>query len=128
MRRLILIAALVVSGISAQSADISGRWTGEMRQKQPNGDVIRARLVFVLEQTGEGITGKGGPAEDPNSPIRDVTLEGDRLTFTVPPTVEDGPTWRFDLRVSGPRLEGRGQGTRGGRSLGTTDVVMNRSE
>ncbi len=128
MRRLILVAALVVSAMSAQSVQIAGRWTGEMRQKQPNGDVVRIRLVFVLEQTSERITGTGGPAEDPNSPIRDAVLDGDRLTFSVPPTAEDGPTWKFDLRVLGPRLEGRGEGTRGSRSLGSTEVVMNRSE
>ncbi len=114
MRRLILVAALAVSAVSAQPMHVAGRWTGEMRQKQPNGDVVRARLVFMLEQTGEQITGTVGPAEDPGSPIspiRDARLEGDRLTFSVPPAAEDGPEWKFGLRVSGHRMrmEGRGE-------------------
>lgn len=127
MHRLILVAALVASAMSAQSVQVAGKWTGEMRQKQPNGEVVRARLVFVLEQTGERVTGTGGPAEDPNSPIRDARLEGDRLTFSVPPTAEDGPTWKFDLRVSGNRMDGRGEGSRGSRSLGSAEVAMKRS-
>lgn len=128
MCRLILLAALAVSATSAQSVQIAGRWRGEMRQEQPNGDVMRARLVFVFEQTNDRITGMGGPAEDPNSPIRDAMLKGHRLTFSVPPAAENGPTWMFDLRVSGTRMEGRGEGARGDRSLGSADVTMNRPE
>ena len=127
MRRLILVAALVVSAMSAQSVQVAGRWTGEMRQKQPNGDVVRGRLVFVLQQAGEHVIGMGGSAEDPDTPIRDARLEGDRLTFFVPATAEDGPTWKFDLRASGHRMAGRGEGSRGNQSLGSTEVAMNRS-
>ena len=130
MRRPIFLAALValvISGAIAQAADVSGTWNGEMQQKQDSGDMAHAALVFVLKQTDGQITGKAGP-EGSGQPISDAKLEGDRLTFSVPPPAgEKGPTWKFDLKVSGTRMEGRAQGTNGDHSLGSTDVVMNRS-
>jgi hypothetical protein len=130
MRRSMFLTALVtlvISGAIAQSADVSGTWTGEMQQKQDSGDVAHAALVFVLKQTAGQVTGKAGQAEGSGQPINDAKLEGDRLTFSVtPPAGEKGPTWKFDLKVSGTRMEGRAEGTNGDHPLGSTDVVMNR--
>ncbi len=101
MRRsvfLTVLVALVISGAIAQSADVS-------------------------------VTGKAGQTERSGQPINDATLEGDRLTFSVtPPAGEKGPIWKFDLKVSGTRMEGRAEGANGDHSLGSTDVVMNRSK
>jgi hypothetical protein len=114
MRRSIFLAALValvVSGAIAQSADVSGRWTGEMQQKQDSGDLAHAAMVFVLKQAAGQVTGKAGPTEGTGQPINDAKLEGDRLTFSVTAPAEHagekGPAWRFDLKVSGTRMEGR---------------------
>ena len=132
MRRSIFLTPLVVlviSGAIAQTADVSGTWSGEMQQKQDSGDVAHTALVFVLKQAAGQVTGKAGPAEEPGQPINDAKLEGDRLTFSVTPTAgEKGPTWKFDLKVSGTRMEGRAVGSNGDHSLGSTDVVMNRSK
>ena len=131
MHRSIFLTALVafvISGAIAQSANVSGTWTGEMQQKQDGGDMAHAALVFVLKQADGHVTGKAGP-EGAGGPINDAKLEGDRLTFSVTPAAgEKGPTWKFDLKVSGTRMEGRAQGTNGDHSLGSTDVVMNRSK
>lgn len=130
IRRSILLAALVglvISGAIAESTDVSGTWTGEMQQKQDSGDVAHAALVFVFKQAGGQITGKAGQTEESGQPINDVRLEGDRLTFSVTaPADKSGPTWKFDLKISGTHMEGRAEGTRGAHSLGSTDVVMNR--
>jgi hypothetical protein len=132
MRRSIFLTALVallISGAIAQSADVSGTWTGEMQQKQDSGDAARAALVFVLKQVAGQVTGKAGQTEGSGQPINDAKLEGDRLTFSVTaPAGETGPTWKFDLKVSGTHMEGRAEGTKGNHSLGSTDVVMNRSK
>ena len=132
MRRSIFLTALValvISSAIAQSADVSGTWTGEMRQKQDSGDVAHAAVVFVLKQAAGQVTGKAGQTEGSGQPINDAKLEGDRLTFSVTaPAGEKGPTWKFDLKVSGTRMEGRAEGTKGEHSLGSTDVVMNRSK
>ena len=132
MRRSIFLAALtslVISGAIAQSGDVSGTWTGEMQQKQQSGDVAHAAVVFVLKQAAGQVTGKAGQTEVSGQPINDAKLEGDRLTFSVTaPAGEKGPTWKFDLKVSGTRMKGRAEGTREDHSLGSTDVVMNRSK
>jgi hypothetical protein len=123
------LVALVISGAIAQSANVSGTWTGEMQQKQDSGDVAHAALVFVLKQAAGQVTGKAGQTEASGQPINDVKLQGDRLTFSATaPAGEKGPTWKFDLKVSGIRMEGRAEGTNGDHSLGFTDVVMYRSK
>ena len=134
MRRSILLTALValvIAGAFAQSTDVSGKWRGEMQQKQDSGDVAHAALFFVLEQAEGQVTGKAGQTEGSGLPIIDARLEGDRLTFSVTAPAENAGekdlTWKFDLKVSGTRMEGRAQGTKGDHSLGSTDVVMNRS-
>ena len=134
MRRSIFVAALVallISGAIAQSVDVSGTWTGEMQQKQDNGGVAHAALVFVLKQAAGQVTGKAGQTEGSGLPINDAKLEGDRLTFSVTGPADNegemGLTWKFDLKISGTRMEGRAEGTRGDHALGSTDVVMNRS-
>jgi len=132
VRRTIFLTALVISGVLAQSVDVSGTWTGEMQQKQQSGDVAHAALVFALKQTASQVTGTAGQKEGSGNAIKDARLEGDRLTFSLTAPGEhegeQGPTWKFDLRVSGTRMEGRAEGTYGERSLGSTDVVMNRSK
>ena len=131
MRRTILLTALVISGVLAQSVDVSGTWNGEMQQKQQNGDVAHGALFFALKQTVGQITGTAGQTEGSGNAIKEARLEGDRLTFSVTAPGEhegeQGPTWKFDLRVSGTRMEGRAEGAYGDRSLGSTDVVMNRN-
>jgi hypothetical protein len=132
MRRSIFLTALVISSAIAQAADVSGTWTGEMQQKQSSGDVAHGALVFVLKQSAGQVTGTAGQTEGSGNAIQDAKLEGDRLTFSLTAPGEheggQGPTWKFDLKVSGARMEGRAEGTYGGRSLGSTDVVMTRSK
>lgn len=133
MRRSIFLLALVgleLSAAIAQSRDVSATWTGQMQQKQDNGTVAHADLVFVLKQVDGQVTGKAGQTEASGRPIEDARLEGDNLTFSVTASAENagekGPTWKFDLKVSGTRMEGRAQGIRGDHSLGSTDVVVTR--
>jgi hypothetical protein len=132
VRRTIFLTTLVISGVLAQSVDVTGTWTGEMQQKQQSGDVAHSALVFALKQTAGQVTGTGGPAEGSGHAIKEATLEGNHLTFSLTAPGEHegerGPTWKFDLRVSSTRMEGRAEGTYGERSLGSTDVVLNRSK
>lgn len=132
MRRTMFLSTLMIAGVLAQSADVSGRWTGEMRQQQASGDVARVALVFALQQTAGRITGTAGQAEGTGQAIRDAKLEGERLSFAVTAprerSGEQGPTWTFDLRVSGTRMEGKAEGKYGDRLLGSTEVVMQRAK
>lgn len=94
--------------------------------KADSGDVAHVALVFVLNQADGQVTGEAGP-ERSGEPFNEAKLAGDRLTFSVTPSAgEKGPTWKFDLKLSGTCMEGRAEGTNGGRILGSTEVVMNR--
>ena len=83
-------------------------------------------MVFPVETRGH-LSVLAGQTEGSGQPINEAKLEGDRLTFSVTVPAEKagekGPTWKFDLKVSGTRMEGRAEGTKGDRSLGSTDVV-----
>ena len=86
MRRSMFVTALVallISGAIAQLVDVSGTWTGEMQQKQDNGDVAHAALVFVRKQAAGQVSGRAGQTEESGRPINDAKLEGDRLAFSV---------------------------------------------
>jgi hypothetical protein len=103
-----------------------------MQQKEESGDVAHAALFLALKRTAGQITGTAGQTEGSGNAIKEARLEGDRLTFSLTApgehTGEQGPTWKFDLKVSGTHMEGRAEGAYGDRSLGSTDVVMNRSK
>jgi hypothetical protein len=75
---------LIASTIPAFAADVTGKWTGQM--KTPNGEFA---LEFNFKQDGAQLTGSvQGPQGDP-SPISDGKVEGGKLSFTV--KVGDGP-------------------------------------
>jgi len=74
----------VVSTLPAFAADVTGKWTGQM--KTANGEFA---LEFNFKQDGSSLTGSvQGPQGDP-SPISNGKVEGDKLSFTV--KVGDGP-------------------------------------
>jgi hypothetical protein len=82
--RLGLALMLVASTIPAFAADVTGKWTGQM--KTPNGEFS---LEFNFKQDGSTLTGSvQGPQGEP-SPISDGKVEGEKLSFTV--KVGDGP-------------------------------------
>ena len=83
MRRTILLTALVISGILAQSVDVSGTWNGEMQQKQQNEEVAHGTRFLALKQTAGQITGTAGQTEGSGNAIREARLEGDRLIFSI---------------------------------------------
>ncbi len=94
------------------------------------GQIGNQKLVFKLKQSGDQVSGTAGPGENAQSPIQDARLQGDHLTFSVTGPGESGagsgPTWKFELTVSGERLDGRAEGTLKGQFLGKVKVVMSR--
>jgi hypothetical protein len=125
-------AGLVILLTMLSATEISGRWSGTMEQKTDDGRTGRMSLVVQLSQQGEEISGKAGPDETNLAPIQNARLEGSRLTFSVTlpplPGSDAGPTWRFDLTSSGDKMEGKGEGNVGARSLGSTQVSLSRQK
>ena len=99
-----------------------------MEQKSDDGRTGRMSLLFEVKQEGNRVSGRAGPDPSNQAPMQDLRLDGSHLTFSVtlppPPGSDAGPTWKFDLTVSGNGMEGRSEGTMGDRSLGITQVVL----
>jgi hypothetical protein len=104
MKRVLLFLLLSVLGLSA--ADFSGRWAGELRAtkseaQRPNPDTH----FLVLEQNGATVTGTAGAMREAQFDIRNVKLDGSRLTFEI---MIEGPGIRvaYDLVLSGDTITG----------------------
>lgn len=74
----------VASTLPAFAADVTGKWTGQM--KTPNGEIS---LEFNFRQEGSTLTGSVQGPQGDASPISDGRVEGDKVTFVV--KVGDGP-------------------------------------
>jgi len=122
-----LTAGLLISVSLLAAVDVGGTWTGTMQQKTDEGQTAKSAIAFHFKQEASHISGTAGPAGEEPKPIRDATLEGARLTFSV--GGGSGPTWKFDMRVSADSMEGTGEGTgASGRSFGTVKVSMSREK
>src|SRR5215472_11542329 len=121
---------LALLGVSA--ASIGGTWSGMMEQKTDDGRTGRMSMQVQLKQNGDQLSGTAGPNETNQAPIQGARLEGSHLAFSVtlapPPGSDSGPTWKFELTVSGDRMEGKADGRMGERSLGATQVVLIRQK
>jgi hypothetical protein len=130
MLRIGTVILLAMSGMSA--ATVAGTWSGGVEQKTNDGRTGRMSMLVELKQDGDRVSGTAGPDNSNQAPIQDARLDGQHLTFSVtlppPPGSDAGPTWKFDLTVSGNRMEGRSEGTMGARSLGITQVVLTRQK
>ena len=114
--------------LAVAAANVGGTWSGMMEQKADNGRTGRMSMLVQLKQDGDQLSGTAGPNENNQAPIQGAKLDGTHLAFSVtllpPPGSDAGPTWRFDLTVSGDRMQGKAEGSMGERSLGTTEVVL----
>jgi hypothetical protein len=114
---MLLLPGAVMSAAPPEKLNLTGHWTGEMTSEF--GDSVA--IHFDLTQRGDTLNGTAGP-EGSNEPISDAKLDGNHLTFTVGKAPE--PVWKFDLTVSGKSMTGKGQGSKGGQSIGTTNVTV----
>jgi hypothetical protein len=80
--KLVLLAAFLVCG-SLIAGDVTGKWSGTVVAKGPDGDTNRETAWMSLKQTGASVTGTAGSTESQQSEIKDGKLEGDQLTFKV---------------------------------------------
>lgn len=82
MRRL-LILLLLLAPVAFAAADVSGKWTGTMDLKLPDGSVNSAPVSAELKQTGTMVTGTAGVAGQDQYTLEKGTIDGNQLTFEV---------------------------------------------
>ena len=92
MMRTILLAMLLVAA-PAYAADVDGKWAGTLAT--PNGDLP---IGFEFKADGTTLTGSTTGPDGSQLPIKNGTIDGERIAFTV--TVSfDGMS--FDIAYTG---------------------------
>ena len=94
MKRLFAIVLLLT--VSASAGDLSGEWSGTFKVDGGDHDIPQ---IFTLKQSGNVLTGSGGPDTQEQYPIEKGRVDGDRVKFEV--TTGE---WKFayDLRQTEP--------------------------
>jgi hypothetical protein len=114
--RLILPVTLVM--LAAQASNVSGKWSGLIIiDDTASGTKIETPVELRLEQKDAVLSGKIGQKNDPNPvEIRNVKVEGDRLTFEAA-SLETSGSMRFSLKVQGEQMEGEMKGVADGNDI-----------
>ena len=99
----VVTAAFLLAG-SAFAADVTGKWSGTVIMKTPDGQTNEQPAWMALKQAGAALTGTAGPSADRQSEIKDGKVDGDQLEFRV--AVEDAIVM-IKLRSEGERLKGQ---------------------
>jgi hypothetical protein len=82
MRRLICDVLLVLLLAPLASAgDVTGKWTGSLEGKDPNGEVVIVPAHADLKQQGDSVTGKVWKEAEHQFSIEKGKIEGNRITF-----------------------------------------------
>ncbi|MEO8099857.1 MAG: hypothetical protein ABI811_19320 [Acidobacteriota bacterium] len=83
MKIRLILAALVLTAVSAFAADIDGKWSGNI--ESPNGAIT---LGFNFKADGKTLTGTTTGPDGMETKIADGKLDGNKVSFNV--TVDFG--------------------------------------
>jgi hypothetical protein len=80
MLRILFMVAL--SAAALLGADVAGKWTGKIEMMR-DGEARSVPALLILEKQGDAYTGTVGPEDGERFPIKNVRLEGSKLTMDV---------------------------------------------
>ena len=85
------------------AGDLTGKFSGSIIVKTPDGNTEEQSAWVSLTQTGTTVTGSAGESADRTSPIREGKVDGDTVEFKV--TAGDAEA-KVRLRLEGDHLKG----------------------
>jgi hypothetical protein len=95
----LLICALALSALTAFGADVSGKWSGTLEITH-DGEAKNSTAFLILKQDGTKISGSIGQTAEKQYPIRDGSIEGDKILLEVVPD-QGPPLVKFALKLDG---------------------------
>jgi hypothetical protein len=92
--------------MTALAMDISGKWSGDLEIKMPDGNVVTQPAWAEFHQKGDEISGSaGGGDSDESSPLEKGLFDGKKLAFQF--TGPDGRVYKASLVLTADhRFEG----------------------
>jgi hypothetical protein len=124
MKRILFCFLITLLTLSA--AEISGKWSGMVQIKTPDGDNMTVPLFVELQQKGQELSGTIGRSADEKMAIANGKVDGKKLSFQVS-TQESANPFKFELALTDAGLEGQMTGQRENAQI-TGTVTMKRSE
>jgi enterochelin esterase-like enzyme len=120
-RLLLLAGILLVACVTAAVGDLSGRYSGIISGKKPDGTGPEINLFLILNQRGSTISCTGGleSFDQGQIPCQVPSVDGNEVKFAMP--WGDGVT--FDLNATGDALNGTIKSQGGNLSLVPFDRV-----
>ncbi len=117
------LLALVAVPLKAQSVDVTGKW--EFTSEGGRGPMT---TTFTFKQDGNTVTGSGvfafgrrsGDQQRPPIEIKDGTIKGDSLTFSIEMQFRSGGqgmTFNYAAKVTGDTMTGTQTTPRGERAF-----------
>lgn len=100
----IAVLLLTMTPAHAQTASLTGKWTGTMTRTAPDGRTQAIDFLFDLTQKGKVLTGTVGPNAERQWPIEKGAVDARKVTFRV--QQPDGPLRTFTLTLVKDRLQG----------------------
>ena len=106
MQTLAVIAVLLftVAHADAQTANLTGKWTGTLTRTAPDGKSQSLDFMLNLTQKGKVLTGTAGPNAERQWAIEKGVVDAGKVTFRV--QQPDGPLRTFTLKLVKDRLQG----------------------
>jgi hypothetical protein len=111
MKTLLCTLILALSAATAFAADVTGKWPGTFT---PEGQEAQPALI-VLKQTGDTLTGTGGPDENQQWPIANGKIDGDKVTFDL--NAPNNMVLKMSLVLDGDKLKGEMSMSREGQTM-----------
>jgi nitrous oxidase accessory protein NosD len=100
MRLFVCVALIVFLAFAAAAADVSGKWSGSFKPDEGED----GHGFLILKQSGNVITGTGGPDEGEQWPILSGKIAGDKVSIEV--KSPDNVIYKCELTLAGDSLKG----------------------
>lgn len=98
---LLALSLCLALPLLAAAADVSGKWSGSFTPETGDG----ASAYVILTQTGNKLTGSGGPDANTQWPGLEGAVSGNNITFQVK-SADDGTVYKCTVVLDGDRLKG----------------------
>ena len=122
--RVIGLTLVLATALLAAADDVTGKWAGSFVITL-EGETRDETALLNLKQTGNELTGTGGPNADRQWPIQNGKVEGNKFTFDVQ---SDGPLIKFALTLADGHLKGEAKAEHEGRSMKAAVDLQRKTE
>ena len=113
VKRIVLLALLLVAPVAGAQTDLTGTWTGPFIMTL-DGQTREDTALMVLKQKGTELTGTAGPNADQQWPIVKGKVDGASLEFDVQ---SDEPLIHFSLKFVEGHLKGDAKAEQDGHTF-----------